>query len=367
MMTFYRIYFILLLNLELASNVLSTALKGRVCVVTGGTRGIGRGIATGLAEQGATVWVTGRSLNTDKITPTDKKLGGTLEDIQKDINSLGGVARCFQCDHKDDSQVEALFKEIEKVDGRLDLLVNNAFQVPVNPSGEEDKDLLFRDFWEQPGWFWDSFNDVGLRSHYIASVYAVPLLKKTVSKCKNGDPNPMICHVSSFGGVSYSFNVAYGVGKAGVDRMAKDMAVELKKENIDCISVWPGVVRTERMVDILDSGDWKRRTGLGTPSDFVESPRFTGRVIAALYNEKNRQQKRNGKVTVIAEAAKELNVIDMNSSIPPSIRSLKFLIPSLVYGKIESRSALLKSVLNLVPDILLPMSFMEGGPPPISD
>ena len=141
------------------------------------------------------------------------------------------------------------------------------------------------------------------------------------------------------------------------------MAIELTKEGIDCLSVWPGVVRTERMTHILDSGDWKKRTGLGTPSEFIETPRLSGRVIASLFNDQERSR-RNGKVTVIAEAAKERGVTDINGSIPPSIRSLKFLIPSLVYGKDDNPNPFIKTLLGLVPDVLLPMSLMEGGPPP---
>jgi len=182
-------------SLSPSSSSSSLLLKGKICLVTGSSRGIGRGIALGLAEQGATIWVTGRSLNKETITKTDEKLGGTLEDLSNEINKLGGICRVYQCDHKDDNQVENLFKEINKIDGKLDLLVNNAFQVPVDPSGKEDKDLLFKDFWDQPGYFWDSFNNVGLRSHYISSVYAVPLMKKDINS-----PNPLIVHISSFGG-----------------------------------------------------------------------------------------------------------------------------------------------------------------------
>ena len=147
--------------------------------------------------------------------------------------------------------------------------------------------------------------------------------------------------------------------------MAKDMAVELKKLNIDCISVYPGVVRTERMIGIIDSGDWKKRSGLSTPLEYNESPIFTGRVIASLLLEEDRKN-RNGKVTVIAEAARELGIKDISGITPPSIRSLKFLIPSIVYGKINNNDNIpnfLKYILNNIPDILLPMSFMEGGLP----
>ena len=95
---------------------------------------------------------------------------------------------------------------------------------------------------------------------------------------------PLIVHISSFGGVSYSFNVAYGVGKAGVDRMARDMNQELSKLGIICLSVYPGVVRTERMKEVLDSGTWRERTGLDLPQEFIESPKLTGQVIATLFH-----------------------------------------------------------------------------------
>lgn len=104
--------------------------------------------------------------------------------------------------------------------------------------------------------------NVGLRSHYVATVSAFPLLKKAALK---GKKKPVIIHISSFGGVSYSFNVAYGVGKAAVDRMSADMHIELKSEGIACLSLYPGVVRTERMVSMLDTGEWEARTGLATP------------------------------------------------------------------------------------------------------
>lgn len=150
--------------------------------------------------------------------------------------------------------------------------MNNAFQVPSPPDGSTDKSLLFRDYWEQPGWFWDQFINVGLRSHYVASCYAHPLMQRTESAHYSGSSGvgsqqPLVAHVSSFGGVSYSFNVAYGVGKAGVDRLARDMQIELQRSGsaVRCVSLYPGIVRTERMREILDSGEWEARTSFATP------------------------------------------------------------------------------------------------------
>lgn len=178
----------------------------------------------------------------------------------------------------------------------------------------------------------------------------------------------MIVHISSFGGVSYSFNVAYGVGKAGVDRMAKDMHRELKPYGIPCISLYPGVVRTERMAGMLSGGDWTNKTGLACPPALVESPRFSGRVIAALYEDNTKNHlilpQKSGQVIVAAEAAKLLGVVDVDGNLPPSIRSMKFLIPGLVLAKVKNASKEFEAALvKFAPDILLPMSVMEGGAP----
>jgi len=325
-----------LLLLTVQQHVHGKALLGRVALVTGASRGIGKGIALGLAEQGCTVIVTGRSCGG---TTTDKDVGGTLENVVDEIRQLGGVGHALRCDHRNDTDVAAVFDTIAADHGRLDILVNNAFTVPTRPDGQPDPDLLFRNFWEQPGWFYDALMDVGLRSHYIASVHAVPLLRRATDPRPALPPRrPLIAHISSFGGVSYSFNVAYGVGKvrasalsnpylspylipyltpasygvgkAGVDKMAKDMAVELRELGISCVSIYPGVVRTERMQSMLgdeekqqpgagDNGEeeeseWQRRTGLAAPRGCVETPRLSGRVLAALYLDEDLKTRRTG-------------------------------------------------------------------------
>ena len=333
-------------------------LKGKIAVVTGATRGIGKGIAKGLAEAGAIVYVTGRSDGKS----TDESLGGNIDQTVKEIEKLGGIGIGVKVDHKNDEEVKYLFEKVEKDYGRLDILVNNAFQLPMNKSGKYDIDNLFQGFWEQGPEFYDSLMDVGLRSHYVASVYAVPLLRKT--QLKSEQP-PTIFHISSFGGVSYSFNVAYGVGKAAVDRLAKDMAKDLKPIGINSFSIYPGVVSTERMSNILKSGEFQKFTGLVVPEPFVESPILTGRVIAAIYAKYNKEIKlKPGQICVVAELAKKLGVTDTKGTVPPSIRSLKFLIPSLLLNKVKNYPKQLEDFLiSVSPDILLPMSIMEGGSP----
>lgn len=339
-----------------ATTVFSKQLQGRVACVTGASRGIGRGIAIALAEQGAKVYITGRSVS--KASTTDTELGGNLQDLVDTINAKGGQAIPIAVDHRNDANVQSLFQQIGQESGRLDILVNNAFQLPT------ETDALFQKFWEQPISCWDSITNVGLRSHFVASHYAYPLMKQTQS---NQERSPLIVHISSFGGAVYCFNVAYGVGKAGVDRLARDMHVELKNEGIKVVSLYPGIVRTERMATLLDSGEYERRTNFAVPKSFVESPELSGEVIAALYcNTDGYLEKQSGKVCVTAELAKRYQLRDRKSGIiPPSIRSLKFLIPSLLFRNQAQivRDKLEQAVINVSPDILLPFAVLASGSP----
>lgn len=182
--------------------------------------------------------MTGTS-SSEKEYTTDAKAGGTVEETAALINeTTEGNGIPIICDHSDDDQVESLFDKVRAEQGRLDILINNAFRIP-----EGGPDSLFNNFWEEGGIdAWDAMHSVGLRSHYVASVYATKLMLES-SPCSNGN-GPMIGMISSFGGLTYTFNVAYGVGKAGVDRMAKDMSTELNSKGITVCSFWPGVVMT---------------------------------------------------------------------------------------------------------------------------
>jgi dehydrogenase/reductase SDR family protein 1 len=258
-------------------------LKGKVAVVTGASKGIGKGIAEGLGEAGCTVYLTGRSTS-DENPPAPL----TIEATAASVEALGGKAIPVVLDHNNDDEVRALFERVEKEQGRLDILVNNFYQIPNPPA-------MGKGFWEHPISVWDDQCGVGLRGYYVASVLGAPMMVKQ----KSG----LIVNISSRGGREYVFSASYGVGKAGVDRMAQDFAVELKDYNVAALSLSPSKVKTEFILDMVEQGKME--------IDPVEaqSVRFSGRVIAALATDQNVMAKSGGIYTV-SEIADEYGVVD---------------------------------------------------------
>ncbi len=360
------------------------SLNGCVCVVTGASRGIGKGIALELGAAGATVYITGTSTLSSKTTPRERNKSskfvtneivggpGTIEQTATEINNVegDGVGIPYYCDHSDDVQVKQLFQHIQSKHGRLDILINNVFRVPNGGTK-----VLFQKFWEDDDdssiETWDAVHTIGLRSHYVASKYAIPVMIQNEPKAKGDLKHPFIGMISSFGGLCYTFNTAYGVGKAGVDRLAKDIAHEINNAKLDIhvMSFYPGMVRTERTEESVKSGTWDEEVGI--PLDNAETPRYTGRAILAVVTDpsiggkdgNNNDTKKSGSFQVVAELAKEYGFTDENGNQPPSIRSLKFLLPAYGMDK-ETRK---KVPSWLIPDWKLPFFVMANGAPPPSD
>lgn len=317
-----------------------TPLKGNIALVTGATRGLGKGIAMGLGEAGATVYITGRTLSASPEST------GSLEETAAAVEQAGGVALPVQVDHSDDQQVKALFDRIQtEQNGQLDLLVNNAYAgVPALRAAYGTP------FWESEPEFWDACNGVGLRSHYVASVYAARLMVPR----RRG----LICTLSSWGGLSYIFGVPYGVGKAACDRLAADMAVELKPHQVTSLSIWPGIVGTELMTEFaaemgLGDGPGGAAQAASVQDHYNwETPLLTGRVIAALAAEPN-LLRRTGQVQIVAELARKYGVMDAEGDRPVSLRSLRFVLPKAVPA--------LQPYAGLVPDLEMPWPFLLLG------
>ena len=180
------------------------SMKGKVAVVTGASRGVGKGIALGLGEARATVYVTGRTVKNE----TDvEKLGGTVFQTAEEVTALGGKGIAIQCDHTVDAQVEAAFQQIAKGSKKIDLLVNNAWG-GYERMVEGSRLTFFKPFWEQPFWRWDAMFDAGVRAAYTASALAA----RTMIKKKRG----LIVNISFWAAQVYLNNTQYGVSKAAV-------------------------------------------------------------------------------------------------------------------------------------------------------
>lgn len=267
----------------------------RVVVVTGASRGAGKGIALALGETGATVYVTGRSRNEG-----DAPLPGTVFATAEEIDQRGGKGIAVVCDHSDDAQVEALFEKVRADQGHLDVLVNNAYVVPDHLTDKGP-------FWEKPLALQQQF-EVGLRSTYVSSYYAGPLLVA-------GPPGGLVVNTSSFGGACYMHGPAYGSVKAGVDKMAHDMALDFRPFDVAVVSIWMGLLLTERTRASF-AADPDR---YGAMTAMAESPEFTGRVIAALAADPERMSW-TGQVLVGAEVGDAYGVTDVDGSKPTSPR-----------------------------------------------
>lgn len=269
------------------------SLSGKVAVVTGASRGVGKGIALGLGEAGATVYITGR---TTKNKTDAGKLGGTVFSTAEEVTAIGGTGIGIRCDHTDDAQVEAAFQRITKESKKIDLLVNNAWAGYENMH-EGRRFTYFKPFWEQPFWRWDAMFDAGVRAAYIASAFAA----RSMTKKKRG----LIVNISFWSAQVYMSNTQYGVSKAAVDKMSEYMAHELKKFNVAVVSLYPGLVRTESVLKNAKHFDMSNS----------ESPQFIGRVVAALAADPD-IMKKSGKVLVAAQEALEYGIQDIDGKQP---------------------------------------------------
>ncbi len=270
------------------------ALADRVALVTGASRGIGRGCAVGLGARGATVYCTAR-----RTSDADPPAEGSVEAVAAEVDRVGGRGIPVACDHRDDAAVESLFARIRRESGRLDVLVNNAFIIPAElVSGKP--------FWELPLSNWDDMLDVGTRSAYAASRLAAPMM---IARERG-----LIANISSSGASEYAWHVAYGVGKAALDRLTADCAHELRPHGVAVVSLWPGLVLTERNAQNREQGgpvgslDW----------DGAESLYFTGRAIASLAADIPHEDllARSGRAITSREIADEIGFQDVDGRLP---------------------------------------------------
>ena len=259
------------------------SLAGKIAVVTGASRGIGKGVAIALGEQGCTVYVTGRTTGDGERT---------IDTTARMVTEAGGEGRAIQCDHGDDADIEALFKRIGEEVDHIDILVNNVYKIPNPPAWGGG-------FWDHPIQVWDDQVGIGLRAHYVASWHAAPLLFKS--------DNAAMMNISSPGGQSYHFSSSYGAGKAGLDRLTADMAIELQPKNIPAIVIYPGSVATEFIQDAAQ----EREMDLTQ----AQTPLLVGRAVVALLQTDNLME-RTGTIQWVEDVVEEFDLYDENGSRP---------------------------------------------------
>ena len=277
-------------------------LSGKVALVTGASRGAGRGIAQVLGEEGATVYVTGRST---RDGPAMEGRLGTIDQTAEMVTARGGMGIPVRCDHTVDAEVEALLGRVKQEQGRLDLLVNNVWG-----GYERYSDADFdASFWEQPLWRWDRMFDAGVRAHYLASRLAAPFMIAQRSglminttfwdrgKCLSGLP--------------------YDVAKTAVNRLAYAMALELRPYGVAAVALSPGWMRTEAVLRAYDTDEehWQQVHELAR----TESTQYIGRAVAALAADPQVIEK-TGRILTVGDLAREYGFTDHDGRQPPTYR-----------------------------------------------
>ncbi|HEV3332456.1 MAG TPA: SDR family NAD(P)-dependent oxidoreductase [Bryobacteraceae bacterium] len=253
------------------------ASSRKTVLVTGASRGVGRGVALSLAESGFQVFATGRSIAA--------------------ANLPDSVIR-IPCNHLRDDETAAVFARIAADVGTLDLLVNNAWG-GYERMVENGAFTWAAPFWEQPLHRWTSMMDAGVRAAFVVSSHAARMMVPQ----RRG----LIVNISFWAAQKHLGNVVYGVAKAATDKMTADMAQELQSHGIAVVSLYPGLVRTEAVLEAA-AGGWLDLSN-------SESPEFTGKVIAALAGDPGLMS-RSGRVLVGAAVAEEFGLVDVDGRHP---------------------------------------------------
>ena len=290
------------------------SLYGRVALVTGASRGGGRGIAAVLGEHGATVYVTGRSV---RGRPTTDNLPGTIQESAEEVTRRGGQGIAVRCDHADELEVQSLFRKIREEQGRLDILVNNAW------GGYEGERLMPAYFWRTPLGLWDAMFERGLKAHLLATYFAIPLMIESASaaaRTKSSHLPGLILSTVAWDHDKY-IGSFYDVSKHSIVRMLWGLAMELRQHRIATVALAPGFMRTERAMSHANGElDWKKVPWLKKS----ESPEYLGRAVAALAADP-RLMRRSGKAFHVGELAREYGFTDIDGRrVPPFIMRESF-------------------------------------------
>jgi dehydrogenase/reductase SDR family member 1 len=276
---------------------MANELAGKVALVTGASKNIGKGIALEVGASGAVTYLTARTV---------EDVPGQLASLARtaaEIEAAGGTAIPVACDHTDDAQVEAVFDRIKAEQGRLDLLVNVA-----SPDFSE---MVGVPFWEIPFRHISACLDIGPRSDYVTTALAARTLM-----IEQG--SGVVINISSHGAETYLLSVPYGVGKAAIDRVTRDTAFELQPHGIAALSLWPGLVLTEGLLANTVETEDGRRELHGLDVSFGESPKFNGRAVVALAADPSILERTGGSFWT-ASLAREYGFTEDDGHLPPEM------------------------------------------------
>lgn len=263
-------------------------LDGQVAIVAGASRGVGRGCALELAAAGAKVYVLGRTLGEG-----EGQLPGSLQTTAREAAELGGTAVPVVCDLRSDKSIAAIFSRVTAEDGRLDVLVNSAFDLPAGCVPDTP-------FFETPVSYWDDMLSVGARAAYVTTWHAAQLMVR--------QGRGLIVNISSQGSREYFVHATYGITKSTLDRLTVDTGRDLKPRGVATVAVWPSFVLTERIL-AFDAEEW------GLDLDAAESPRFPGRGVVALGADPE-VGRFCGRILTTRQLADEYGFTDVDGSLP---------------------------------------------------
>ncbi|MFD2042915.1 SDR family NAD(P)-dependent oxidoreductase [Ornithinibacillus salinisoli] len=273
-------------------------LSGKIALVTGGSRGAGRGIAVELGKAGATVYVTGRSTKGNSTN----NWPGSIDDTVSQIEDFGGKGIAVRCDHTNDSETKAVITQIRREQGKLDILINNVW-------GAHDLGVDAKPFWELPLENWDKMFTAGVRAQLATNHFAMPLLRE--------NQNAVIIHTTFWDDNKYIGQFYYDLAKNALTRMAYGLSIELKQDNIAVLAVSPGFMRTELVLKhhIVDEKPWQEIEELKKS----ETPHYIGRGIKALICDPNVMVK-SGHVLRVGDLAQEYGFTDIDGKLIPPFR-----------------------------------------------